>query len=44
MLRGSTAPARDFILAMFETDYERRAFIEATEHKVRQGTMNGKLG
>jgi hypothetical protein len=42
VLKGSTTPARMLLVAMFDTDYERNAFLENTREKTRQGVINGK--
>jgi hypothetical protein len=42
LLKGSTAPSRELLAAMFKTDYERRCFIESTKDKTCQGIIYGK--
>jgi hypothetical protein len=42
MLKGCTAPGRELLAAMFETDYERQHFLDGTKAKTRQGIIYGK--
>jgi hypothetical protein len=42
MLKGATEPARSFLIAQFQSDFERAAFISGTHTKTRQGVINGK--
>jgi hypothetical protein len=42
ILKGSTAPARDLLVAMFRTERERHSFLEGTKNKICQGVIYGK--
>lgn len=42
ILKGSTLPAREFLLAQTKTDWERNKFLEGTKEKGSQGVIYGK--